>query len=463
MGARDTVAMKKVRLGCGSAFWGDMLEPAVRLVERADVDYVGFDRLAELTLSILQRARAKDPAKGYIPDIVPWMEAILPAARRRGVKIITNAGGANPEQAAEEVARVARSHGMRGMKIGVVLGDDVGPRLEALRAAGMTFPNLDSGEADLDRIADRIVAANAYLGSDAIVDALADGADVVVTGRVSDNALFVAPVAHELGWDLGSVDADLVASAIAMGHVIECAECCTGGMSNLWRCVPEPWNIGFPVAEFCEDGETVITKPPGTGGLVCEWTIKEHLVYEVIDPRNYVMPDGIADFTSVTVEEVGEDRVRISPARGKPRPRDLKLCIGFEDGFIGEAQIFFPWPDALDKARRAADIIAERFRIVRLDADEVRCDLLGVNALLGDAAPAPAPGAQPGEVGLRVAARTRSRSEADKVRREVTHLWTISSLGAHIGVPVRPRPVLSLWPTLIPRAEVPARHLIKEA
>jgi len=452
--------MKKIRVGAGSAFWGDMLEPAVELVEKGNIDYIGFDHLAELTLSILTRVRAKDPKKGYIPDIIPWMKAILPPAWERGCKVITNAGGANPEQAAEEVIKVARDLGMKGLRVGVVTGDDVLPNLARLCDQGMTFPNMDTGEEDLTGIRDRIVAANAYTGSGAVIEALGQGAHVVVAGRISDNALYVAPAMHEFGWAFSEPHVDLIASAITMGHIIECAECCTGGMSNIWQAVPDPWKIGFPIAEFYENGESIITKAPDTGGLVCDWTVKEHLVYEVLDPRHYIMPDGVADFTSVTLEEVGENRVKVSRAKGEPRPKDLKLCIGYKDGFIGEAQIFFPWPNALEKAKRAAKIVEERFKSTGLDAEEVRYDFLGVNAILGETVPLEDRDYH--EVGLRVSAKTRSFEEASKVRREVTHLWTISSVGAHMGVPSQPRPVISLWPTLIPREEVPTGFTMKE-
>jgi hypothetical protein len=452
--------MKKIRVGAGSSFWGDMLEPAVELVEKGDIDYIGFDHLAELTLSILQRVRAKDSTKGYIPDIIPWMKAILPPAWEKGCKVITNAGGANPEQAGEEVIKIAKELGMKGMKVGVVTGDDVFPKLEELRNKGMKFPNMDTSEEDLERIKDRIVAANAYTGSDSIIEALKEGVHVVVAGRISDNALYVAPVMHEFGWDFTETYVDLIASAITTGHIIECAESCTGGMSNIWQAVPEPWKIGFPIAEFYENGETVITKAPNTGGLVSEWTIKEHLVYEVLDPRNYIMPDGVADFTSVKLEEIGKNRVKVSQAKGKGRPKDLKVCIGFEDGFIGEAQLFFPWPDALEKAKRAAEIIRKRFETTNLRAEEVRYDFLGVNTILGETVSVE--DLDYNEVGLRVAAKAQSFEEANKVRREITHLWTISSVGAHMGVPSHPRPVISLWPTLIPRDEVTTGFTIKE-
>jgi hypothetical protein len=452
--------MKKVRVGAGSAFWGDMLEPAVELVEKGDIQYIGFDHLAELTMAILQRMRAKDPSRGYIPDIVPWMRAILPACRERGVKVITNAGGANPEAGADEVVKVAQELGLTGLKIAVILGDDLSGRIDGLRSKGWKFKNLDTGEEDIDRIKDKIVGAYAYIGADSMVDALGQGADVIVAGRVSDNAMYVAPFMHEFGWDFKDPYWDRIGSAITVGHVIECSGCCCGGCSNVWKDAPRLWEIGFPIAEMDESGDAVITKAPGSGGLVNQWTVKEHLVYEIHDPRNYLMPDGIADFTTLNLEEIGKDQVRITGMSGKPRPDTLKVGLGYEDGFIGEGIIFFSWPDAYEKAKRAEEIIRERFKAINLDAEELRIDYVGSNILHGSVAPEPE--CELNESGLRVAAKTRTRSEAYKIRREVTHLWVLAGVGSHMAVPTDPRPVISYWPTLLPREEVPTRMIIKE-
>ena len=453
--------MKKVRVGCGSAFWGDMLEPAVELVEKGDIQYIGFDHLAELTMAILQRMRAKDSSRGYIPDIVRWMRAILPTCRERGVKVITNAGGANPEAGAEEVIKVAKELGLTGLKIGVVLGDDLSGRIDELRTKGVKFKNLDTGEEDIDRIKDRIVAAYAYIGADSMIDALNQGADVIVAGRVSDNAMFVAPFMYEFGWDFKDPYWNQIGAAITVGHIIECTSGCTGGASNLWREAPKLWAVGFPIAEMDENGDAIITKVPGSGGLVNEWTVKEHLVYEVHDPRNYLMPDGVADFTTLKLEEEGKDRVKITGMSGKPRPNTLKMGIGYEDGFIGEGFIFFSWPDAYEKAKRAEEVIRERFKIAKLDAEELRIDYIGVNVLHGSVAPEPK--YELNESGLRVVAKTKTSSEAYKVRREVTHLWWGGSgVGSHMAVPMDPRPVISYWPTLVPREEVPTSVLMKE-
>ena len=444
--------MKMVNIGSGSAFWGDMLEPALELAERADVKYIGFDHLAELTMALLNRIKLKDPQKGYVPDIVPWMKRLLPIAMPKGIKLITNAGGANPLQAAEEVKKIISELGLGPAKIGVVFGDDILPHINEIRAKGWKFKNLDTGEEDIDRIEDEIVAANAYIGADLIVNELKEGVDIVITGRVSDNALYVGPLMYEFGWDFSDKYTDLIAAAITVGHIIECAACVTGGMSNMWKVAERPWEVGFPIAEVYENGEAVITKTPGSGGIVNEWTVKEHLIYEVMDPANYIMPDGIADFTSVKIHEEGRNRVRVTNMKGKPRPETLKVCIGYRDGFIGEGWVFFPWPDALEKAKWAERWVRERFKRIGVQFEELRIDYVGINMLHGEVAPVE--DKDYNEIGLRIAAKTKTREEAEAVRREATHLWNTGPLGTSFGVPLKVRPVIALWPSLVPREAV---------
>lgn len=450
--------MKKVRIGAGSAFWGDMLEPAVDLVRRGDLHYIGFDHLAELTLAILRRQKRRDPSTGFIPDIVPWMEAVLPHAAANHVRVITNGGGANPERAAQEVLKlpVVRKE---GLKVGVVLGDDVTETVRRLHDGGQAFPNLDTGESDLNGLEGRIVGANAYLGSEGIADLIGQGADVVITGRNTDNSLFVAPLMHEFGWRYER-DIDRIAAAIVVGHIIECTCMCMGGASNFWDQVPQPWNMGFPLAEVDSDGTAVITKLPDVGGMVTTWTVKEHLVYEIHDPRRYVMADGIPDLTTISLAQEGPDRVRVSGVRGAARPDTLKVLIAYDDGYMGEATVLFPWPNAVAKARHAESILRRRYerwadRIVGLQIDRV-----GVNALTGRTAPEPD---DPNEVGVRVAFQARTREDIDRLKREIVHLWTVGGAGAAIQAPSPPRPVIGLWPTLIPRADVPIRTILKVA
>jgi len=304
------------------------------------------------------------------------------------------------------------------------------------------------------------VAANAYIGADLIIEELKNGANIIITGRVSDNALYVGPLMYEFGWKYSEEYIDQIAAAITVGHIIECSACVTGGMSNMWRVSKRPWEIGFPIAEVYENGEAVITKTPNSGGIVNQWTVKEHLLYEVIDPSNYVMPDGIADFTSVKLIEEGPNRVRVTNMKGKKRPDTLKVCIGYRDGFIGEGLIFFPWPDALEKARWAEKWVRERIKRLGVNFDELRIDYVGVNMLHGESAPIDDKDFN--EIGLRIAGKTRTWQEAEAIRREVTHLWTMGPIGASFGIPLNVRPVIALWPSLVPREAVKVESNIME-
>lgn len=453
--------MKTVRLGNGSAYWGDMLDPAVDVAAMGDIDYLGLDHLAELTLAILQRQKDKDPKRGFIRDLIPWTEALLPITYEKGITMITNAGGANPEEGTRQVIELARGMGFKGLKVATVSGDDVFGKLDELAAEGVPFVNMDTGEEGLDRIRKDIVAANAYIGSDGILEALEAGAKYIIAGRISDGAPFVAALMHEFGWRFEDGYWDKIGGAITVGHLLECACFCTGGGSNQWREAKDAWKIGFPIAEVNDIPEAIITKSPDTGGIVNQWTVKEQLLYEVLDPFNYYMPDGIADLGNVTVEEVGTNRVKVRGFRGKPRPDTLKLCIGFSDGWIAEGFLLFSWPDALEKAQRAEEIVRKRLKHrVKVEPEEIRFDYVGVNALHGQTAPGP--DYELNEVGLRIAAKVRTREEADLVRREATHLWTLGGIGTAFGVPFRPRPVVALWPTLVPRDAVDVKVTVEE-
>ncbi|MFI0370160.1 acyclic terpene utilization AtuA family protein [Actinomadura sp. 1N219] len=454
------MSAKSVRIGSGSAYWGDAVEPAVELAERGDVEYIAFDLLAELTMSIFQRARMRDPAKGFIRDTVQILERVLPAAARRGVRLIINGGAANPEAAGRAVRALADDLGLPDLRIATVTGDDILGRLDELADGGWAPVNLDTGERGLDGIRDRLVAAHAYIGSEAIVAALAEGADVVVTGRVADSSLYVAPMMHEFGWSFDDPDWDRLGAAVTLAHIVECSACCTGGMSNQWESVREPWRIGFPIVEVTDgpDGvRGVIGKVPGSGGLVNEWTIKEHLLYEVQDPANYLMPDAVADFTTLALRDLGGDRVEVTGMSGRPRPGTLKAQLGFEDGWLAEGLVVQTWPRALDKARHAERFLRRRYEDLKVGIDTLDVSYLGLNSVLGGTAPVPAD-LDPPEVCLRVAARTPTRADADAVRREITHLWTLGPVGSAFGSPMPLRQVVGLWPTLVPRAAVRPVH-----
>ncbi|MPS26243.1 MAG: DUF1446 domain-containing protein [Alcaligenaceae bacterium] len=445
-----------VRMGAGSGFWGDALDPAEELLERANLDYLCFDYLAELTMALLQRQKLKRPDAGYVPDAVQAMIALLPKAKAAGTRLISNGGGVNPRAAADRIAEGARQAGLAGSRIALVEGDDMLGKLDELVAQGVPLRNLDTGDEDFAAIRDRVVCANVYTDSSGISEGLAGGADVVIAGRVSDNALYVGPLAYEFGWRRDAAHVDRYAAAVTLGHIVECAAGCSGGMSSRFAEMPHMGRVGFPILEVDETGDATVTKLPGSGGRVDQWTVKEHLVYEIGDPRRYLMPDAVADFTSLTLNDEGQDRVRVSGMRGEPAPDQWKMVVGYQDGWIGETMAFFPWPNAYDRAVKARETLLERFERMGLAADQVHFDFVGLNTLHGPAA------AFAGrewanelpEVGLRCAVRTRTQEEADKVRRAGTNLWIMGPGGTSFGTPMKPRPVIALWPTLIPRDAV---------
>lgn len=449
--------MKKVvRIGAGSGFWGDAMDPAMELLKAGNLDYLCFDFLAELTMALLQRQKLKNPQMGYVPDAVAYMNAMLATARERGTRLISNGGGVNPRAAAERIAEGARKAGLQGTRVALVEGDDLLGKLDQLLAQGVPLVNMDTGDANFAAIRDRVVSANVYTDSTGIVEGLAGGADVVIAGRVSDNAVYVGPLAHEFGWARDAAHVDRFAAAVTLGHIVECASACTGGMSSRFAEMPHMGHVGFPIIEFNADGSAEVTKLQGTGGRVDVFTIKEHLVYEIADPRSYLMPDAIADFTSLRLSEAGEDRVRIDGIKGRPAPDMLKLVVGYQDGWIGESMAFFPWPNAYDRALKAKQTMLERFERMGLAADQIHFDLIGLNTLHGPAAPAPDPAVanELPEVGLRCAVRARTMEEADKVRRAGAQLWIMGPGGTSFGTPIKPRPVIALWPALIPRSFV---------
>ena len=441
--------MKTVRIGCGAGYSGDRIEPAVEMAEKGGIRYLVFECLAERTIAIAQQARRRDPAAGFDALLAARMEACLPACRKNGVKIVTSMGAANPPAGARTIRDVARRLGIGGLKIAAVTGDDV---LEAIRAHDPVL--LETGER-VSRLGDRLVAANAYLGAGPIVEALESGADAVITGRVADPSLFLAAAIYEFGWDMNNWD--LLGQGTVMGHLLECAGQVTGGYfaDPGLKDVPDPARLGFPIAEVREDGTFVVTKVPGSGGTVTPATCKEQLLYEIHDPSAYITPDVVADFTGVRVTGVGKDRVQVTGGRGRPRTDSLKVSIGYADGFIGEGQISYGGPGAVARGKLALEIVRERLKLTGVQYDEIRCDLIGVNALHGDRISA---GREPYEVRLRVAARTRTMAEAARIGNEVETLYTNGPAGG-AGAWKSAREVVAIASALIPRALVsPAVH-----
>ena len=441
--------MRTVRIGAGQGFYGDSLLPVLDVARYGDVKYISFDTLAELTLAILEKGRRKDPAAGYTRDVVPMMRNLLPIAKEKGIRLITNAGGINPRGAARAVAEVARELGI-SLKVACVTGDDIYDRLDELAARGVTFADKETGQA-LGDIRDRVLFASVYLGAQVVADALATGADVVITGRTTDTAQFLGPLIHEFGW--ARDDWDRLAQGIVLGHLMECSGQVSGGNYQVgWEDIPDLHRIGFPVAEVSEDGSFVLTKPPGTGGRVDLKSVKEQFLYEIHDPTTYITPDVICDLTTTRLEQVGENRVRVSGTKGRPAPPTLKALLGYADGWMGEGYISFSWPKAYSKAKRAAEIIRARLEMQGVRPEEIHEEYIGINSLWGALAPEPVNEDQINEVRLRIVIRTRNKKDCEVLAREFPPLLLSGppTASAVAGTP-QPRELMGLWSTLIPR------------
>ena len=438
-----------IRIGAGSGWWGDRVEPARLSAEKGDLDYLCFETMAEATVSAAQVRARRDPSfPGYDTFLDDRMKAVLPGCLARGTKIVTNQGWINPEGAAQRIVHWLRHFGARGKKVAAVSGGIITDRV-----LGLTDTILENGKPTAT-LADSMVCAEVYLGAEPIVDALRQGADVVVTGRVADPSIFLAPMIHEFGWD--PLDPAKLGPGTGIGHLLECGAQVTGGYFSDpgFKDVPNPWDLGFPIAEVEPDGSCVITKVAGTGGAVNLMTVKEQMFYEVHDPANYITPDVVVDFTTAKLEQVGADRVRVSGISGKPRTATLKVSIGCAEGFIGEDMFFYAGTGALRRAQLAKRVLEERFRIVGLEAQDVRIDFLGLNAIHGAATPKDAP--EPYEIAVRVAARTRTREEANKVGREVDGMAVsgIGGTGKRVPHADRTREVIGVWSSLVAREEV---------
>jgi len=451
--------VKKIRIGAGSGYAPSKTGEALRLVREGNINYICFDQLAELTMSILSKNQQKDPTKGYLTGHIEGMKQILPEAHKRGIKIITNGGGVNPEAAADQILKIAADNNIKGLKVAVIKGDNIAGRIDELLKKGWKFTNMETGEDDISKIKDIILIANAYIGSDSIIDALEAGADVVVAGRCSDSALFVAPIMHEFGWKFEDAYWPRIGAAITIGHTLECADFVTGVASPVWEHVPKPEEIVYPMAEVSEDGTAILEMPSSGGGLLNEWTVKSQLVYEVHDPKNYIMPDGVADMTAVKVEDLGNNRVKLSNMTGKRRPDTLKVIIGYPGGFIAEIMNYISAPKALTKARRVEEIgwkNLTKYGMKREDVD-VQVDYIGINSILKSIVPTPDED-EINEIGLRIAARGNNPLEAGMI---AVSFLDMSPVGFTVSVPSKPRSYISLWPTLIPREEVPTNFIMK--
>ena len=436
--------MKKIRLGSGAGYSGDRIEPAVELAEKGEIQYLCFECLAERTIAIAQQAKMKDPAQGYDALLAARMEAVLPICHKKGIKIITNMGAANPQAGAAKIKQIAEKLNIKGLKIAAVSGDDV---LAAIRDQDLT---IEETGAKLSTIKDKLVSANASLGVAPIIEALQAGADIVITGRVADPALFIAPLVYEFGWSLD--DWNLMGQATVIGHLLECAGQVTGGYfaDPGFKDVPGVGHLGFPIAEVGADGSLVITKVESAGGMVTLATCKEQLLYEIHNPKTYFTPDVVADFTGVKMEQIGKDQVRVSGGTGGAKTGLLKVSLGYVDSYIGEGQISYAGPGAVNRGQLALDIVKERLEFMGVKMQENRYDLMGVDSLHGEKLSA---GHDPYEVRVRVTGRTETMAEAVRIGNEVETLYTNGPAGGG-GAWKSAREVVAMVSVIVPDSVV---------
>lgn len=443
--------MTPFRIGAGAGYAGDRIDPARDLAERGALDALVFECLAERTIALAQLRRQQDPSHGYDPLLRERLQAVWPACAAQGTTILTNMGAAHPQAAGREALALARELGLRGARVAVVGGDDVLPWM-----AQNDRPLLDPQPDGPQRVGDlvgRLVSANAYLGADALLPALQSGAGLVITGRVADPALFLAPLMHRFGW--AADDWPRLGQGIVVGHLLECAAQVSGGyIADPGRLdVPQLHAVGFPLAEVQADGRAVITKLPGTGGRIDRLTCTAQLLYEIEDPARYLQPDVVADFSGVQLQPEGPDRVAVSGATGRARPAQLKVTLGYRDGYIGEGQISYAGPGARARGELALAVLRERLRDPRIAGPSVlehRAELIGVNAMHG---PALGSDREPYEVRLRLAARCATRAQAERIGQEVEALYLNGPAGGG-GVTQSVREVIAAASVLMPREAV---------
>ena len=450
----------KVRIASGQGFWGDLLTAPVDQVTKGPIDYMMMDYLAEVTMSIMQKQKKKDPTLGYAKDLVDLMVQILPACVERNIKVITNGGGVNPVSCSQAILSVAKKMGIRNLRIGVVLGDDILEKVDRLAEQGIDLKNMESGES-VKTIRGRVQSANVYFGAWPIVEALSKGAQIVITGRTTDTGLTLAPMIHEFGWKRDEWD-KLAAGTVA-GHILECGGQASGGnYSADWQSVPDIAHIGFPIAEAYPNGEIVITKHDNTGGLVTMQSVKEQLLYEIGDPRQYITPDCVADFTSIQLEEVEKDRVKVFGVKGGPATEYYKVSMSYSDGYTTIGTLTYSWPQALAKAKKADEVLRTRVSDLGLQFEEIRTEFLGYNSSHGQIADA---SKDVNEVVLRVGVRSRDYGAVERFGKELAPLILTGppSVTGFAGGRPKPSEVISYWPALIPKTAVKPEVVIQEA
>ncbi|MBL1155197.1 MAG: DUF1446 domain-containing protein [Ignavibacteriota bacterium] len=439
---------EKIKIASGQGFWGDLIDAPYHQVTKGDIDYLVMDYLAEVTMSILQKQKNKNPELGYAKDIPELMKRILPIIKDKNIKVITNGGGVNPVACANAVLQAAKNLGIKNLKIGVVLGDNIKDNLDELILEGAELKNMESNE-PIELVKDKILSANVYFGAFPIVEALEKGADIIITGRTTDTGLTLAPMIYEFGWK--NTDYNLLSAGTVAGHILECGAQSSGGnFLGDWQSIPNMAEIGFPVAEAYPNGDVIITKHPNTGGRISFETVAEQLLYEIGDPKSYITPDCIADFTSIKLQDMGNDKVKVYDVKGFPETQFYKVSCSYADGFSAVSSLTYSWPQALTKAKAADEILRKRLANLNLQFDEIRTEFVGYNSTHGPLAKE-LDEDEINEIVLRIGVRSHDYSSVERFGKEIAPLILTGppSVTGFAGGRPKPSEVVAYWPALI--------------
>ena len=451
-----------IRIASGQGFWGDLLTAPIDQVRNGPIDYLMLDYLAEVTMSIMQKQRARDPNAGYAKDFVALIREILPDCIEKNIKVLSNAGGVNVSGCAEAIRETAREIGLGGkVKIGVVTGDDILGRLDEFAEKGVEIINMETGE-PLSDVRDKIQAANVYLGASGLVEALGKGAQIVVGGRLTDTGLTLAPLMHEFGWKFDQWD--LISAGTIAGHIIECGAQASGGNCQYdWQNIPDLANVGFPIVEGSPNGEFIVTKHDATGGRVNVQSVTEQLLYEMGDPKSYITPDVVADFSSILLAHAGEDRVRVFGIKGNPSTEFYKVSIAYSAGWKAVGTLVYAWPDAFAKAKAAERILRERIDRLGLKFDQILTEFVGVNATHGHLAGEPS--ADIPEVQLRFGVRGQSKADVERFTKELAPLILTGppAVTGFAGGRPKVEEIMAYFPALIPKNLIETKVEVIEA
>lgn len=443
----------KIKIASGQGFWGDLIDAPYHQVTKGNIDYLVMDYLAEVTMSILQKQKNKNPKLGYAKDIPELMKRILPVCIDKKIKIITNGGGVNPISCAESIIEVAKNIGINKLKIAVVLGDDIKDRVEEIISLGCNLNNMETNQSIIP-IKEKLLSANVYFGALPIVEGLKLGADIVITGRTTDTGLTLAPMIYEFGWDKENFD--LMSAGTVAGHILECGAQSSGGnFMGDWQSIPNMAEIGFPIAEAYPNGEFIITKHPGTGGKVSYETVAEQLLYEIGNPEDYITPDCVADFTSIKLEDFGNDRVRVYNIKGKKATEFFKVSCSYSSGYSAAASLTYSWPQALTKAKYADSVLRKRLENLNLKFEEIRTEFIGYNSCHGPLSKQLDENLI-NEIMLRVAVRSQDYNSIERFGKEIAPLILTGppSVTGFAGGRPKPSEVVAYWPALIPKKYV---------